>query len=567
MFESLHASQPGPTLEFGLPPSSLFKFPPNPRPAPLPAPQTERSWTQPFPIPPELYLKLLDVRVPVTIASVYATTVIILNRVNKRRGYKPWAFSRTRLFKAFVILHNVFLAVYSAWTFAGMVRTFRNSMPSRDDPNRIVAVTDALCKILGPRGLGNGAMYNSTTDEWVLPNPEYKLTAGGVPDPADDGRLWNQGLAYFGWIFYLSKFYEVLDTAIILAKGKKSSTLQTYHHAGAMMCMWAGIRYMGPPIWIFALVNSGIHALMYTYYTITALSIRVPTQFKRMLTTLQITQFVFGSMLAAAHLFVRYSIPVTVPQVLPTAVPSAVSAAESGIAAATATAGLMPWLKKLAFRAAGAEGIAANVLNAQGQHFGADAVNAAQFSQAKNMADNAVRYEMINCIDTTGHAYGILLNVMYLLPLTYLFARFFVRSYLHRKEPAVKHPTQMHIAEQAGLDALKGVSREIQKAVMEMHGDGDTSATEDEALTQKAKAEAAQQKLDEANGKATSKLSDKTGRDAADEDAGFSTVPARLRAKKKDVEKSAALPTSNVEASNRFGALKDEISEGNGKSS
>ena len=95
-----------------------------------------------------------------------------------------------------------------------------------------------------------------------MANPDFQLAEGGVPDPADMGRLWNRGLAFFGWIFYLSKFYEVVDTAIILAKGKKSSTLQTYHHAGAMLCMWAGIRYMASPVWVFALVNSGIHALM-----------------------------------------------------------------------------------------------------------------------------------------------------------------------------------------------------------------------------------------------------------------------------------------------------------------
>ena len=75
-------------------------------------------------------------------------------------------------------------------------------------------------------------------------------------------RIWNEGLAFYGWLFYLSKFYEVVDTLIILAKGRKSSLLQTYHHAGAMLCMWAGIRYMSPPIWMFVLVNSGIHAIM-----------------------------------------------------------------------------------------------------------------------------------------------------------------------------------------------------------------------------------------------------------------------------------------------------------------
>ena len=257
-------SYAGPTAELRLPPSSLFQFPPHSRPDTLPAPLKELSWAQPFQIPPQLYHQLLDVRVPITIASVYAVTVTIVNRINKRRGYKPWPISQALSFKIFVILHNVFLAVYSAWTFLGMLQTFRNSMPSWSDKQDggVVGVIDALCTVAGPRGVGNGALYDSATNSWVLPNDQYSLGPGGLPDSTDVGRMWNQGLAYFGWIFYLSKFYEVLDTAIILAKGKKSSTLQTYHHAGAMMCMWAGIRYMGQPIWIFTLVNSFIHALM-----------------------------------------------------------------------------------------------------------------------------------------------------------------------------------------------------------------------------------------------------------------------------------------------------------------
>jgi len=116
----------------------------------------------------------------------------------------------------------------------------------------------------GPRGLGDAATWNTNQSRWEVKNRLIHLDANGQPDPSDVGRVWNEGLAFWGWIFYLSKFYEVLDTAIIIAKGKRSSTLQTYHHAGAMLCMWAGIRYMSPPIWMFALVNSGIHALMVT---------------------------------------------------------------------------------------------------------------------------------------------------------------------------------------------------------------------------------------------------------------------------------------------------------------
>ena len=46
---------------------------------------------------------------------------------------------------------------------------------------------------------------------------------------SDVGRQWNRGLAFYGWLFYLSKFYEVVDTLIILARSKRGSFLQIYH--------------------------------------------------------------------------------------------------------------------------------------------------------------------------------------------------------------------------------------------------------------------------------------------------------------------------------------------------
>ncbi|OXV08723.1 hypothetical protein Egran_03515 [Elaphomyces granulatus] len=528
----------GPTVEFALPPNSLFSFPPASSPFSLPPAPVERSWERPFSIPPALFTQLLDARVPITVAGLYAATVIIVNSINESRGYKPWAFSRTRVFRLLVILHNVFLAGYSTWTFVGMFHVFRRSMPSRRDPNGIVAIADALCRITGPRGLGNAAMYNPTADQWVLPNPEFTLGKDGLPDPTDVGRLWNEGLAFFGWIFYLSKFYEVLDTVIILAKGKRSSTLQIYHHTGAMMCMWAGIRYIGPPIWVFALVNSGIHALMYTYYTLTALSLRIPNVVKRTLTTVQITQFVLGSMMAAIHLFIRYTIPVQVvtsPSALQLAsvpLPSMASVAESGINATTATSKLEPWLKVLALRAAGAGGVAENVMNMQKQHSTTDEIPMGQFSQAEDAPQKIVQYRMVNCIDTTGQSFAIWLNVMYLLPLTYLFARFFVRAYLYRKDPGTTHPTPNKDTDKAGLGALKEVSQEIHKAVIEMHGGGDS--TDDEDVDSSRSPEtlpAVSQDVSEGH------LSEKpNGVPNGKSDSELSATPAKHRAKKAHVE-------------------------------
>jgi hypothetical protein len=244
-------------------PHPLLRFPPYSRPQTLPPPSNSPAFAHPFSIPPTIYNALLDVNVPITIALLYMTSVTYLNRYNAQRNHKPWSISRTRLFFIFVITHNVLLALYSAWTCLGMINAVRLSFPGWAGPYGLAGVVDSFCKINGPRGLGAAATYDLNTRSWGIANRTMHLAADGLtPDTTDVGRIWNEGLSFYGWLFYLSKFYEVLDTFIILSKGKKSSFLQTYHHAGAMLCMWAGIRYMAPPIWMFVLVNSGLHALM-----------------------------------------------------------------------------------------------------------------------------------------------------------------------------------------------------------------------------------------------------------------------------------------------------------------
>lgn len=248
-------------LFMSLPDPDLFHFPPARVPAPLPPPSAPLSVMHPFDIPQAVFEAALDARVPLTVATVYAVTVKALNRYNRSRGKQPWAISRTRPFAAFVVLHNIFLAVYSAWTFWGMLGGMRRSIVTPWGPWGPVATVDSFCRLHGRGGLGHSVYYNESAASWDSAVADAAI-AHGRPSSAAPGRMWSEGLAYYGWIFYLSKFYEVLDTFIILAKGKPSSTLQTYHHAGAMLCMWAGMRYMSAPIWMFVLYNSFIHALM-----------------------------------------------------------------------------------------------------------------------------------------------------------------------------------------------------------------------------------------------------------------------------------------------------------------
>ncbi|KAI1131549.1 GNS1/SUR4 family-domain-containing protein [Nemania abortiva] len=283
------------------PAASLFKFPPHSDPQPIPPPHFDYLFT----IPDNWYTAALDAKVPITIAAIYAVTAKALNAYNKSTGKKPWAISKTKAFHVFVVLHNIFLAVYSAWTWYGMLRALQGTIASPNGPDGWAGTIDSFCKMSGPAGLRNAQTYNQGSGTWgSLSGIE------GPPSREQSGRLWNNGLAFYGWLFYISKFYEVFDTLIILAKGKLSSTLQTYHHAGAMMAMWAGMRYMSVPIWIFVFFNSAIHSLMYTYYTITAFNIRVPTFIKRSLTSLQISQFIIGASAAMVHSFISYLVPV-----------------------------------------------------------------------------------------------------------------------------------------------------------------------------------------------------------------------------------------------------------------
>lgn len=228
----------------------------------LPPPVEERTLRAPFGINKDLYNFALRPEIPFTFATLYILTVLWLNAYNRSRDNKPWKVSKQTWFRYFVVIHNVLLSLYSFATFIAMFRAIQQTLPAWNAQYWRAETADALCKMHGPRGLGDAATYNTTINIWESKSPFIHLGSDSNPDSTDVGRLWNEGLAFWGWLFYVSKFYEVLDTLIMVAKGKRSATLQTYHHAGAMLCMWAGIRYMSPPIWMFVFINSAIHAMM-----------------------------------------------------------------------------------------------------------------------------------------------------------------------------------------------------------------------------------------------------------------------------------------------------------------
>jgi len=108
----------------------------------------------------------------------------------------------------------------------------------------------------------------------------------------------------WSYLFYLSKYYEIVDTYIVMAKGRRPINLQIYHHIGAMIgCAWFHHdRAVGS--FIFIVPNSFIHSIMYLYYAVSTLKIRVP--FKFVITYMQMVQFLFGHTCIVYVLYMLY---------------------------------------------------------------------------------------------------------------------------------------------------------------------------------------------------------------------------------------------------------------------
>jgi len=165
---------------------------------------------------------------------------------------------------------------------------------------------------------------------------------------------------------------------------------------------------------------------------------------------MQIAQFLFGASYAALHLFVQYDIPIATPYKVLATVSSVAASATSAVASASsevskivespAAPSVGALIKKFLLRAAGEEGIAERVgiphdNKPVSQHIEERMAQVTQHAvPAGPVYETRWRTEWtkVNCIDTSGEAFAIYLNLFYLFPLTVLFARFFYKAYMKR---------------------------------------------------------------------------------------------------------------------------------------
>ncbi|XP_066548655.1 elongation of very long chain fatty acids protein 1a isoform X2 [Amia ocellicauda] len=119
------------------------------------------------------------------------------------------------------------------------------------------------------------------------------------------------------WLFYFSKFIELLDTVFFVLRKKHSQItfLHIFHHSVMPWTWWWGVTIAPGGMGSFhALVNSVVHVIMYFYYGLAAAGPRFRKYlwWKKYMTAIQLVQFVLISIHASQYYFMDkcdYQIP------------------------------------------------------------------------------------------------------------------------------------------------------------------------------------------------------------------------------------------------------------------
>jgi hypothetical protein len=111
-------------------------------------------------------------------------------------------------------------------------------------------------------------------------------------EEAAPGRLLTGRVWFWCVVFYLSKYYELIDTVLLAARGRPMAFLHVYHHIIIIPLVLAFIQAEIAYFWVGVVFNATIHTFMYYYYFMDSLGYKL--WWKSHLTKAQIFQFCWG---------------------------------------------------------------------------------------------------------------------------------------------------------------------------------------------------------------------------------------------------------------------------------
>ncbi|XP_006831348.1 PREDICTED: elongation of very long chain fatty acids protein 3 [Chrysochloris asiatica] len=109
----------------------------------------------------------------------------------------------------------------------------------------------------------------------------------------------NSAVRFWSILFTLSKIIELGDTAFIVLRKRPLIFVHWYHHSTVLVFTFFGYnKKMAAGGW-FMTMNFGVHAIMYSYYTLRAAKMNPPKMLPMLITSLQIVQMFFGAFVSS----------------------------------------------------------------------------------------------------------------------------------------------------------------------------------------------------------------------------------------------------------------------------
>jgi len=116
----------------------------------------------------------------------------------------------------------------------------------------------------------------------------------------DKNEGMREGLDFWIYTFYLSKYVEYLDTVFLLLKAKpvippdnSQYFLHIYHHAITAAIVWVTLHYNFSTAWTGPLTNAFVHTMMYGYYFLAEMDKIDRSLGGKFITPIQLIQFMF----------------------------------------------------------------------------------------------------------------------------------------------------------------------------------------------------------------------------------------------------------------------------------
>jgi hypothetical protein len=137
-------------------------------------------------------------------------------------------------------------------------------------------------------GSGIGACY-------LLPFLWEDVKINGLTDSICTGRfVYNDTVSHVGILFGISNFFEFVDTLFIVFRKADLEFLHYYHHVATCLYCWHSAYILTSTSVYFSDMNLFVHAIMYSYFSISAFGIRILHPFRKCITVIQIVQMGMG---------------------------------------------------------------------------------------------------------------------------------------------------------------------------------------------------------------------------------------------------------------------------------